>query len=561
MAHVILQSCCNDASCVAVCPVDCIHPTPHEPGFMRAEMLHINPDDCIDCGACIDECPVDAIRPEDELTEDQEEYRALNAEYFDSAAESDGLSEAPKPWRKNDFTGLRVAIVGSGPSAFYTALDLVALKAARVEMFERLLTPYGLVRFGVAPDHQTTKGVTDVFRSLGKKPNFNINLGVTIGEHLTHAELLEHFHAVVYAVGATADRRLGIAGEDLACSHAATKFVSWYNGHPDSRDRTFDLSGEHAVIVGNGNVALDVARVLLSDPEQLAKTDIADHALEALRKSNIRTVTLLGRRGVGQAAYTNPEFLAITSMPGVEVVIDADEVATDEATQQVLDDEDTDAGVRMKVRYAQEIAARGSDPQPKKLILRYLCSPREALGDSKVESLELERNRLELREDGVVAAVATGETETVPCDLLFRSVGYRGTAVPDLPFDDIRGVVTNLGGRVVDGVDRDEVPKVYVTGWIKRGPTGVIGTNKKCALDTVDLLLQDYADGKLEAPAAPADSIQTLVRVRQPDVLRFDDWLQIDKAERQAGKERGSSRVKFVDPDSMMDVLRARAAN
>lgn len=557
MSFVILQPCCNDASCIDVCPVDCIHPTPAEASFMRTEMLHIDPQTCIDCGACAEACPVDAIKAEEDLEEADQPYLALNAEYFDRHPVAAGALDPVKPvWRKADYSGLRVAVVGSGPAACYAALEIVAHNGARVEMFDRLISPYGLVRFGVAPDHPGTKEVTNVFKTLARKKNFHLNLGVEVGSHITHSELLEHHHAVVYAVGASADRQLGVAGEDLPGSHAATEFVAWYNGHPDYADRTFDLSAERAVVIGNGNVALDVARILLTDSADLERTDIADHALEVLRNSNVREVVVLGRRGVAQAGYTNPEMLALRNLPGVDVIIDESEVGVDEVTQALLDAEDTEPAVRSKVRFAQEVAATPARGLPKRLVLRYLTSPTEIAGTDHVEAVVVSRNRLEQGSDGIVRAVATGATETIETGLVLRAVGYRGVAVPDLPFDDSRGVIPNAGGRVLDPDSGAPIPGVYVAGWIKRGPSGVIGTNKKCATDTVDLLLQDYLAGSLPEPGDDAESLAGLVAERQPDVVDFAGWTAIDKAERAAGKERGRPRVKFIDATSMLDIAR-----
>ncbi|MCZ4547318.1 ferredoxin [Rhodococcus erythropolis] len=556
MSFVILQPCCNDASCVDVCPVDCIHPTPEEAPFMRTEMLHIDPQTCIDCGACVDACPVDAIKSEDDLEEEEEVYKNLNSEYFDLHPLVSGQLDPVKPiWRKADFTGMRVAIVGSGPAAFYAALEIVATKGASVTMFERLLTPYGLVRFGVAPDHPGTKAVTDVFKTLARRTNFSLNLGIEIGKHITHDELLARHHAVIYAVGASSDRRLGIDGEDLPGSHTATEFVAWYNGHPDYANRSFDLSSERIVVIGNGNVALDVARILLTDPDELDRTDIADHALEALRDSKVREVIVLGRRGVAQAGYTNPEMIALRHLPDVDLIVDGDEVATDELTQSILDADDTEASVRSKVAFAQDVASQPPEGHRKRLVLRYLASPTEIVGTDRVESVTVTRNRLEQESDGAVMAVATDFTESIDTGLVLRAVGYHGVPVPDLPFDAARGVVPNVGGRVVDQSSRDTVSGVYVTGWIKRGPSGVIGTNKKCATDTVDLLLQDYLAGALPMPSEGPESTAELVSQRQPNVVDFAGWATIDKAEKAAGKARKRPRVKFVTPESILAEL------
>jgi ferredoxin--NADP+ reductase len=557
VAFVILQACCNDASCVDVCPVNCIHPTPDEPDFMRTEMLHIDPQTCIDCGACVEACPVEAIKAEDELDDPELPFIELNAEYFDLHPVQSGELDVPKPlWRKADFSQLRVAIVGSGPAAFYAASELIALKGVQVDMFERLLTPYGLVRSGVAPDHPGTKAVTDIFRTLERRKNFRLHLGVEVGVDLTHEELLAHNHAVIYAVGASSDRRLGIAGEDLPGSHTATEFVGWYNGHPDYADRTYDLSGERAVIVGNGNVALDVARILLSDPDDLDRTDIADHALEVLRASNIREVVVLGRRGVAQAGYTNPEMMALRHLPGVDLVIDPDEVRIDSVTQEILDDPETESSVKAKVALARKVAEEGGAGSSKRLVLRYLASPTEISGEGHIESVSVMHNNLDRNESGAVVAVGTDTTEVIDTSLVLRAVGYRGVPVPGVPFDDARGVISNVDGRVVT-LDGDEpVQGVYATGWVKRGPSGVIGTNKKCAADTVDLLLQDYVAGALAAPADDSESFADLVSQRAPHVVDFAGWSLIDKAERAAGKPRRRPRVKFVDADSMMEVVR-----
>ncbi|WP_024795606.1 FAD-dependent oxidoreductase [Tomitella biformata] len=560
MTYVITQPCCNDASCVAVCPVDCIHPTPAEAPFMRTEMLHIDPEACIDCGACVEVCPVLAIKPDYELEAEDEPYLELNADYFRVHPMDDAIPDfRSNPARGEDLSGLRVAIVGSGPSALYAAMGLVDLRGPRVRMYERLYTPYGLVRFGVAPDHQTTKAVTSQFASLERSAAFELTLGVEVGVHVSHEELMAHHHAVIYAVGASADRTLGIAGEDLPGSHAATEFVAWYNGHPEHTHRTFDLSGERAVIIGNGNVALDVARILLLDPAELTASDIAPHALEALRDSNIREVVVIGRRGIAQAGYTNPEMIALCGLPGVDVVIDGDEVKSDEVMQSILDDPDTESSVGFKVRFGQEVAGRASSGNPKRLVLRYLQSPTRINGADRVASIDIVRNRLEPDGHGSCTAVATADSETIDTSLVLRSVGYSGTAQPGLPFDADLGIVPNVDGRVVDPATGEVLPGVYVTGWIKRGPSGVIGTNKKCAEDTLGLLMQDHLAGGLGVVEGDAAELAALIAQRQPETLDFADWTRVDRAERDAGRALGRARVKFVDPQAMLDAARAES--
>jgi ferredoxin/flavodoxin---NADP+ reductase len=441
--------------------VDCIHPRPDEPDFATAEMLYIDPAGCIDCGACIPMCPVDAIRAEADLRADSLRYLELNAFYASALDAPTPRPEIPLAIRTLA-DSLRVAIVGAGPAGLFAAEHLLTQPGVKVEVdvYDRLPTPWGLIRAGVAPDHQETKAAAESFQWTARRPGFRYQLGVEVGTDITPAELAEYYDAVVYAFGASTDRHLGIPGEQLAGSHAATEFVAWYNGHPDYADRTFDLSGSRAVIVGNGNVALDVARILAAEPESLAATDIADHALEALRDSKIREVIVLGRRGAAQAAYTTPELLGLRKLAGVDLVIDAAEVADDSVT-----------GVaQLKVDVAREIAGQGEAGYERRIVLRYLASPVEVIGDGSVEGIRLVRNELRPGPDGEHRAHPTDRYETLEAGLVLRSVGYRGTALPGMPFDEGRGVIPNSQGRVEPGV--------YTTGWVKRGPSGVIGTNK-----------------------------------------------------------------------------------
>ncbi|WP_170312835.1 FAD-dependent oxidoreductase [Prescottella subtropica] len=558
MAYVITQACCNDASCVDVCPVNCIHPTPDEPEFATTEMLYIDPQTCIDCGACVDECPVDAIFGDNELSEAHAVYADINAAYFEKHPIGDDWPELPEPRHlPADLGTLRVAIVGSGPSACYAALELTSHPRVEVDMFDRLPTPYGLVRAGVAPDHGGTKAVTDVFRSALSKRSVQCHFNVEVGKHVDHDELLEHHHAVIYAVGAASDRRLGVPGEDLPGSHAATEFVAWYNGHPDYADRSFDLSGERAVIIGNGNVALDVARALVLDPDELAKTDMAEHAVEALRRSNIREVVLVGRRGPAQAAYTNPELIALGQLADVDIVVDPDEVVLDSVSRAWIDGSDSEASEKLKVRQVEEFAKRTATDGRKRIVLRYLASPEEIVGTDRVEGVRLVRNELVADESGKLNAHATDRTDTVETGLVLRSIGYKGLPVAGLPFDDRRGVVPNENGRVLDPETGTPVSGVYVAGWIKRGPSGVIGTNKHCSAATVDLLLSDFVNGMLAQPTGDREKLTALVGERQPDTIDFQGWQRIDKHERALGTENGRSRTKLVDLRSMLDAARA----
>ncbi|MGN2635748.1 FAD-dependent oxidoreductase [Nocardia takedensis] len=555
MAYVITQRCCNDASCVSECPVDCIRPTPDQPEFATTEMLYIDPDTCIDCGACVDACPVEAIFSEDDLTASLARYRDINAAYFQRHPLESNFEPITAPTRPPKTLGtLRVAIVGAGPAACYAADELLRRADVEIEMFDRLPTPYGLVRAGVAPDHAGTKTVAELFETAFRRDTLQYHLNVEIGTHLTHTELRNHHHAVLYAVGASSDRRMNIDGEDLPGSHSATEFVAWYNGHPDYADRTFDLSNERAVIVGNGNVALDIARVLTVDPDTLAKTDIADHALAALRESGIREVVVLGRRGPLQAAYTTPEFLALTHLHGVDIIIDDTDLTLDHTSRTQLDDPDIEPSLKLKYTLAQEYAAGPRNPNNKRIVFRYLASPTRIHGEQRVQSLEFVHNEL-IDDNGHLTAQPTGHTETLDTGLVLRSIGYKGTPVPDLPFDDARGVVPNHHGRVTD-TDGTPIPGVYVSGWIKRGPRGVIGSNRVDSEETVEQLLADFMAGKLTAPTGDRAALRELVSQRQADVVNRAGWKAIDAAEKAAGKAGGRPRVKFTTLEDLLKAAR-----
>ncbi|MEZ5152629.1 4Fe-4S binding protein [Rhodococcus zopfii] len=559
MAYVITQACCNDASCVEVCPVNCIHPTPDEPQFATTELLYIDPETCIDCGACVDECPVDAISADNELAAEHEPYLKIAADYYERFPIGPDWPEL-RERRKipADLGTLRVAIVGSGPAACYAAMELTSRPRVEVDIFDRLPTPYGLVRAGVAPDHKSTKAVGDLFRSAIGHKNTQCYFDVEVGTHVSHDELLSHHHAVIYAVGAAGDRRLDVPGEDLPGSHAATEFVSWYNGHPDYADRKFDLSGERAVIIGNGNVALDVARALVMDPEVLARTDMADHAVEALRNSNIREVVVVGRRGPAQAAYTNPELLALGQLRGIDVIVDPAEVELDPASRALLDDPECEPRIALKVEQAEGFARRTPTEGNKRIVLRYLASPVEIGGDGKVESITLERNEL-IDAGGRLEARPTGERETLETGLVLRSIGYRGTPVADLPFDERRGVIPNVEGRVVDPQTSEPLTGVYTAGWIKRGPSGVIGTNKQCSAQTVERLIDDFVAGRLAPPAEDREKLATLVAERRPGFVDYSGWQKIDKQERSRGAAAGKPRQKFVSIAEMLEASRLEA--
>lgn len=555
MAYVITQRCCNDASCVTECPVDCIRPTPDQPEFATTEMLYIDPDTCIDCGACVDACPVEAIFSEDDLTASLARFRDINAAYFQRHPLESNFDPIVTPARPPKELGtLRVAIVGAGPAACYAADELLRRCDVEVEMFDRLPTPWGLVRAGVAPDHPGTKTVSGLFESAFRRETLQYYLNVEVGSHISHEELLAHHHAVIYAVGASSDRRLGVPGEDLPGSHSATEFVAWYNGHPDYADRKFDLSGERAVIVGNGNVALDVARVLTVDPDELAKTDIADHALDALRGSNIREVVVLGRRGPLQAAYTSPEFLALTHLKGVDIVVEEADLTLDPGSQALLDDPEVEPSLELKYTLAKEYAAGRRDPANKRIVFRYLVSPTALHGADHVESVEFAHNEL-VSENGQLVARTTDRSENLDAGLVLRSIGYKGEPIKDLPFDERRAVVPNEHGRVI-GEDGVPLPGVYVSGWIKRGPRGVIGSNRIDSEETVEHLLADFTTGKLGVPQADRAALKALIAQRQADLVDREGWKAIDTAEKSAGRTSGRPRVKLTTREDLLKAAR-----
>ena len=453
----------------------------------------------------------------------------------------------------DDKQPVRVAVVGSGPAGFYAAGHLLKESDVEVDMFERLPTPHGLVRSGVAPDHPKIKTVTRVYEKTAAHPRFRFFGNVELGRDVTAAELREHYHAVVYAVGAAADRPLGIPGEGLPGSWAATDFVGWYNGHPDYCDLQFDLSCERAVVVGNGNVALDVARMLTLEHSELALTDVADHALEVLRESSVREVVVVGRRGPAQAAFTNPELLELGEMAGVDVVVDPEEL---ERALAVADGDVNPTAVR-NVKILREYAQRPLTGQPRRIVLRFLLSPTELVADpgDGVAGVRLVRNELIAGLDGSLRAAATEEQEIIDTRLVLRAVGYRGKPLPGVPFDERRGVILNEGGRVHEGNGVGARPGEYVVGWIKRGPSGVIGTNKKDAQETVDAILADLAAGALPIPASPdPQAIEELLLLRRPDLVTYEGWSEIDRHERGLGEPHGRPRVKLTRIEEMLQV-------
>jgi ferredoxin/flavodoxin---NADP+ reductase len=452
---------------------------------------------------------------------------------------------------------VRAAVVGAGPSGFYVA-DQLLKEGIAVDLFDALPTPYGLVRAGVAPDHPKIKSVTRMYEKTATHPDFRFFGGVELGADVAAAELLERYHAVVYAVGTPTGNRLGIPGDDRPGSIAATQFVAWYNGHPAFADEAFDLSCSRAVVVGNGNVALDVARMLVLDPDELAATDTADHALAAFAAASVTDVVLLGRRGPAQAAFTNPELRELGELERADVVVDPAELELDPASAEWLDSDDASPTARRNVAMLREYAARRPAGRSHRIELRFCRSPVEVVGDGDgpVTGLRVVRNRLEPDPLGGVRAVATGAHEVIPCGLVIRSIGYRGRPLPGVPFDERRGLIRNDGGRVCDE-DGTPRPGEYAVGWVKRGPSGVIGTNKKCAADTVAALLEDLAGGRLNESAPPdGAAVEAWLRTRVPGLVTWDGWQAIDEHERSLGAPKGRPRVKLV----RLPQLRAVAA-
>jgi ferredoxin--NADP+ reductase len=445
---------------------------------------------------------------------------------------------------------LRVAVIGSGPAGFYTAGALFAGDVpVVVDLIERLPTPWGLVRLGVAPDHPNIKAVSRAFEKIAREDGFRFFGNVEVGRDVDHAELVRIYDAVVYTVGAQTDRRLGIPGEDLEGSWPATDFVAWYNGHPDHQHLSFDLSVERAVVIGNGNVAIDVARMLALTAAELEPTDATDDSIAAIVGSGIREIVVLGRRGPAQAAFTPPELQELGELAGADVIVDPADLELDPASAAAL--EDDRALARRNVEILHDYAGREPAGKPKTLALRFCASPVAILGEGRVEAIEVVRNRLVADESGAVRAVPTGEVEMIPCGIVFRSVGYQGVPLPGLPFDTHRATIRNHSGRVIDD-NGDRVTGVYCAGWIKRGPSGVIGTNKKDAAETVELLLEDARAGLLGRRGAAGDGVEDLLRDRGVDFIEYDGWEAIDGHERARGSEQGRPRVKHATWDALL---------
>jgi ferredoxin--NADP+ reductase len=453
---------------------------------------------------------------------------------------------------------LRVAIVGAGPAGFYTAERLFKEKNTHitVDMYDRLPTPFGLVRNGVAPDHQKIKSVTKVFDRLAQKPEFRFFGNVELGTDVTVEDLRHHYHQIVYTTGAQTDRYLDIPGIELKNSHPATEFVAWYNGHPDFRDYQFDLSQERVVVIGIGNVAVDVARILCRTREELLETDIADYALEQLSQSNVKEVVMLGRRGPAQAAFTPPEAKELGELAGADTFVLPEEAELDSLSLEAL--ADADRGTMRNIEIIRELSERQPTGKPKKLTIRFLVSPTELMGNEagEVVGMRMVKNELYQTESGTMRPRATSTFEDMPVGLVFRSIGYRGVPIPGVPFHERWGVILNEKGRVLDAKSQEPLLGEYTAGWIKRGPSGVIGTNKPDAAETAECMLADLAAGNTLSPDHPEPAaVAKLIQSRKPAFVSYGDWLKLDEMETAAGEAQGRPRVKFTRVADMLAAL------
>ena len=453
---------------------------------------------------------------------------------------------------------LRVAIIGSGPAGFYTVSNFLKHTDvhAEMDMFDRLPTPFGLVRAGVAPDHQKYKTVTRAYAKSAEQDNYRFYGNVEYGKDLSLDDLKQHYHQIIFCSGAPSDRNLNVPGEDLSGSHSATDFVAWYNGHPDYVDYEFNLDAESVAIVGVGNVAVDVARILLKTDKELKSTDIADHALAALRNSKVKKVYLLGRRGPAQAAYTPPEIKEMGELEDADVMVLEQEAELDPASRSEME-ANGDKNVAKNVAVIEEFASREATGKSKQLMIRFLVSPTELVGDEngKVQAIKIVKNEAYAAEDGSVKARATDEEELIPVGLVFRSVGYRGTALPEIPFNESWGTIANDQGRIIDDGNQP-ITGLYTAGWIKRGPTGVIGTNKTCAQETVNMMVEDLKVGKVLEPTSPSiEAAKSLIDSRVSDVISYQDWTKIDGVETSKGEASGRPRVKFTKVVEMLAEL------
>ena len=455
---------------------------------------------------------------------------------------------------------LRVAIIGAGPAGFYAAAHLLKQSdlTIHVDLFDKLPTPFGLVRGGVAPDHQKIKSVTRQYDKTASHDNFRFFGNVELGKHITVEDLRTFYHQICYTTGTQTDRNLGIPGEELNRSHSATEFVAWYNGHPDYKHLSFDLSQESVAVVGVGNVAIDVARILSRTPHELAKTDIADYALEALTNSKVKEVHMLGRRGPSQAAFTNPEVKELGEMEDADAFVLPEEAALDPLSKAQLE-ENPDRKISRKLEILQSMTDTPVSGKSKKLVIRFLVSPVELIDDGtgSVGSVKLVKNELYKNENGTLRPRATDTFEDLHAGLVFRSVGYRGLPLPGVPFNDNWNLILNEKGRVLSSETNSPLTGEYTAGWIKRGPSGVIGTNKADAVETAGCMLEDLAAGKTLQPVhSSPEAIVNFIKEQQPDFFSYADWQKLDELEKSNGEALGRPRLKFTDIEAMVAAVK-----
>lgn len=451
---------------------------------------------------------------------------------------------------------LRAAVIGAGPSGFYAAAALLKEdgRTVTVDMFDRLVAPHGLVRYGVAPDHQNIKAVAKTYDRTAADPNFRYFGNVEFGKHLTHDDLRRHYDVIIYATGAQSDRRLNVPGEDLPNSLSATEFVAWYNGHPDFVDLGPDLSCSAAIVVGVGNVAMDVARILAKSVDELKGTDISQHALAALAKSQIKDIYIVARRGPAQVKFTSAEIREFGHLDIADAIVLDQELKLDRASSASIDG---DTGMQKNLDYLRAYAEIGDTGKPRRVHFRFLLSPVEIIGeDGKIVAVKMERNVLRAVAGGDIAASGTGQYETIPAGMILRSVGYKGAPLPGVPYDARKGIIPNELGRILDPASDRMVAGEYVVGWAKRGPTGVIGTNKPDAIESVHSMFEDLSKGKLTpCPDPDPQAIVALLGERGVRYVNADEWRRIDHAEVAAGKQAGKPRVKFVAAEEMLKAL------
>lgn len=543
MAYAITQSCCKDASCVSVCPVDCIHPTPDEPDFGKVDILYVDPKACIDCGACVDACPVAAPKAIDLLRGSERVFEQLNAAYYQDQPEREPRIHSPAEMAGDLERQLTIAIVGTGPAAAYTARELLLSTDAKITMIDKLPVPGGLVRGGVAPDHTDTKKFSGIFHWAYKHPRTKMVMNVEVGRDISHADVLAHHDVVIYGVGARLDRPLGVRGEDLPGVLAAPDVVGWYNGALDIPVSDIRIEGDRVVIVGNGNVALDLARLLLADPEVLARTDMADHAVAAFRGLNVREVVLLGRRGPSAAAFTRPELVMMP--PGIEVV-----VARGELTEVELAAAEPESNAELLSRLPLVDVDLSSAPEGnRRLVFAFDQQVVAVEGDQRVEAVQ------------IAPTGSTDDPVTVVCGTLIRSTGHRGSPLPGIPFDEATATVPNERGRVIDPTTGDPVPGTYVVGWIKRGATGGIGANRTCAHETIGSIIADANADRIPHAPKRRSTFGPFVRSQVDGVVGRRRMLAIEKVEEKRGRRQGRPRVKFDSVDEMLKVSPATSVH